>query len=100
MQETNCRFNPTNVGATCKRAITPSRDNEKALKLAVGTVGPISIAVDAHQSSFMLYKSGVYNEPNCTQKVSHGMLIVGYGTSNGQDYWLVKNRLVQNLFLQ
>lgn len=47
--------------------------------------------------------TGVYNDVSCTQKVNHGVLAVGYGTLNGQDYWLVKNRyrtfLVQSCVL-
>uniref|UniRef100_A0A8D2GXF9 Cathepsin S n=1 Tax=Urocitellus parryii TaxID=9999 RepID=A0A8D2GXF9_UROPR len=33
----------------------------------------------------------VYYDSSCTQNVNHGVLVVGYGNSNGKDYWLVKN---------
>lgn len=35
---------------------------------------------------------GVYDDPRCTQEVNHGVLVIGYGTLNDKDYWLVKNR--------
>lgn len=71
----------------------PSGD-ENALKIAVATVGPISVAIDATHSSFMNYRSGVYYEPQCGNglaNLDHAVLVVGYGTENGMDYWLVKN---------
>ncbi|XP_039459609.1 digestive cysteine proteinase 1-like [Oreochromis aureus] len=35
---------------------------------------------------------GLYDEPACSNETySHAVLVVGYGTENGNDYWLVKN---------
>lgn len=36
--------------------------------------------------------SGVYDDPTCRQQINHAVLVVGYGTEDGKDYWLVKNR--------
>ena len=51
---------------------------------------PVSIAIEADQSSFQLYKSGVLTA-KCGSKLDHGVLAVGYGTLDGTDYYKVKN---------
>ena len=51
---------------------------------------PVSIAIEADKLSFQFYRSGVY-KANCGTNLDHGVLLVGYGTENGLDYWLVKN---------
>jgi cathepsin L len=66
--------------------------DEVKLKEAVSSVGPVSVAIDAGQGSFQFYKQGVYVEPLCSSiELNHGVLVVGYGTESGVDYWLVKN---------
>jgi C1A family cysteine protease len=51
---------------------------------------PVSIAIQADQKDFQLYNSGVFTG-SCGTKLDHGVLVVGYGSEDGSDYYLVKN---------
>ncbi|KAL7861645.1 hypothetical protein SRHO_G00130860 [Serrasalmus rhombeus] len=87
-----CHFNSQNVVATCRGFKFLTSGDENNLQNAVATIGPISAAMDSTRPSLKLYKSGVYDEPNCSANVDHAILIVGYGTdASKKDYWLVKN---------
>jgi len=66
-----------------------ARDDEQALMEAV-MQQPVSIAVEADKSAFQLYRGGILSS-TCGTTLDHGVLLVGYGTENGQKYWKVKN---------
>ncbi|XP_030288335.1 cathepsin L1 [Sparus aurata] len=69
-----------------------AKGDEQALADAVATIGPITVAIDADHSSFLFYSSGIYDEPNCNpNNLSHAVLLVGYGSEGGEDYWIIKN---------
>ncbi|CAI0432578.1 unnamed protein product [Linum tenue] len=62
---------------------------ESALLKAVASQ-PISVAIDAGDSSFQLYESGIFTG-ECGTELDHGVTAVGYGESGGMKYWLIKN---------
>ncbi|XP_078280249.1 procathepsin L-like isoform X2 [Rhinoraja longicauda] len=90
--ENRCKYNPGWNATSCHGYRFVPRGNEMVLAETVAIVGPISVAIDAKHISFQFYHSGVYYEPRCDSiDVNHGVLIVGYGSENGQKYWNVKN---------
>ncbi|KAG6406899.1 hypothetical protein SASPL_134515 [Salvia splendens] len=64
-------------------------NNEKALQKAVASQ-PISVAIEAGGRDFQLYQSGIFTG-KCGTSLDHGVAVVGYGTENGKDYWIVRN---------
>jgi len=64
-------------------------NDEDQLKIAVAQQ-PISVALEADQSGFRYYKSGVF-DGTCGHSLNHGVLCVGYGTEDSKMYWRVKN---------
>jgi len=90
------------VQGTCQKSCKPVASirtytdvpsgNENALEQAVGTAGPVSVAIEADQMAFQFYSGGVFDAA-CGTNLDHGVLAVGYGTDNasGKNYWKVKN---------
>ena len=64
--------------------------DEDKLMTALLASGPITIGINA--SPMQRYKKGV-DDPFLCLKASlhHAVLLVGYGTDKGKDYWKIKN---------
>lgn len=87
-----CRYVAGNSGATMSSYKDVEHGDVDALTEAIGSIGPISIAMDASRQTFHLYRQGVYSDRLCSStKLDHGVLAVGYGTYEGTPYFLVKN---------
>ncbi|KAI4467184.1 cysteine protease family c1-related [Holotrichia oblita] len=93
-QDGYCHVSNVSLTAKITGYINVTTNNEDALRLAIFKHGPISVAIDASHKTFSFYSNGVYYDEECgnTEKdLDHAVLAVGYGTLNGQDYWLIKN---------
>jgi cathepsin L len=92
-KDDQCHFNPQAVGAKDTGFTDIEQGSESQLQEAVASNGPVSVAIDASHETFQFYKSGVYNEPECSSsQLDHGVLVVGYGQSDaGEAFWIVKN---------
>ncbi|XP_014091255.1 cathepsin L-like peptidase isoform X2 [Bactrocera oleae] len=86
-----CSYNAANKVAEVKGFAVVKPKDEKTMKEVVATLGPLACSVYALET-LLLYKEGIYADEECNKgEVNHAVLVVGYGSENGKDYWIVKN---------
>jgi len=85
-----CRYNAEKAIAKVKSWVFPGT-NEAKIRDYLFKNGPLAAAINA--KNMQNYKGGILDpsKTGCTNKVNHAVTLVGYGTSNGVDYWIVKN---------
>ncbi|XP_030554227.1 cathepsin L1 [Drosophila novamexicana] len=101
--EMECRQNET-AGRYPRESIVKIRDyaridpgDEQKMKQVIATLGPLACSMNAGAISFEQYDGGIYEDEECNQdEVNHSVVVVGYGTENGRDYWIIKNSYSQN----
>jgi len=59
--------------------------------MAAVALGPVSVAIEADTSVFQSYSTGIISSDACGTQLDHGVLVVGYGTEAGKDFYILKN---------
>jgi C1A family cysteine protease len=82
----------TKVAGVAPSSWTDVKANDDAAMMSAIAVGPVSVAIEADEPAFQLYKSGVFTG-KCGTNLDHGVLATGYGvdSESGLEFYSVKN---------
>ena len=84
-QQTCSKVSGTDV--QCVVNVKPKSDSDMMTALSKTVV---TIAVEGDETTFQLYKSGVFTG-KCGTTLDHAVALVGYGSQNGLDYYILRN---------
>ncbi|VDK60553.1 unnamed protein product [Anisakis simplex] len=89
----SCKLNTT-LQRVYVKTVKYIRRNESAMADFVFYKGPLSVGINVTKDLFH-YQSGVFtpSKEDCEQNPqgTHALAVVGYGSQNGEDYWIIKN---------
>jgi len=92
----------TKTAGTCQMSsckVVPNTDvlkyvdiqkNSDSAMMTALAMQPVSVAIEADQKAFQLYSSGVFTSA-CGTTLDHGVALVGYGSLNGIDHYILRN---------
>jgi C1A family cysteine protease len=87
-----CKFDNKKVAVKVTGKFVKEDMDEKEMAALLASTGPLAIALNADPLQF--YDGGILvaDEYECDPNgLNHGVTLVGYGSEDGQDYWIVKN---------
>ncbi|XP_037952781.1 procathepsin L [Teleopsis dalmanni] len=97
MENAQCQQNETETGIQIRDYARIKPGDEQKMKEVIATLGPLACSMNAAPISFEQYMGGIYDDDECNQDdVNHSVVVVGYGTENGKDYWIIKNSYSSN----
>ena len=88
----SCVYNKNTSGANISHVVQIDYGNMMELYNAIGTIGPISVAIDA-EDDFQFYKAGIFRSTTCSKtQLNHAVLAIGYGvTRKNEKFIMIKN---------
>lgn len=80
----------TSAGVSFSSCYDVTPKDQVALAAAVSK-HPVAIAIEADTRYFQSYSGGILDSTACGTSLDHAVEIIGYGSQNGVDYWIVRN---------
>jgi len=86
-----CKYNSgSTTGVKASGYTNVAANNTSQMKAALA-LKPLSVSIQADTSVFQSYSSGIFNSTKCGTSLDHATNVVGWGTSNGVEYWTMRN---------
>jgi cathepsin L len=85
-----CQKTCTKVSGSDVQSVVNVKPKSDADMMTALSKTVVSIGIEADESTFQLYKSGVFTG-KCGTTLDHAVALVGYGTMNGLDYYILRN---------
>ena len=85
-----CQKTCSKVSGTDVQSVVDVKPNSDIDMMTALSKTVVSIAVEGDESTFQLYKSGVFTG-KCGSSLDHAVALVGYGSQNGLDYYILRN---------
>ncbi|KAJ1166661.1 hypothetical protein NDU88_007060 [Pleurodeles waltl] len=64
--------------------------DESNIAAAVAFDGPVTVGFAAVEDFMLFDGEGIY-DGKCAKEANHAIIIIGYGTEDDEDYWIIKN---------
>jgi C1A family cysteine protease len=81
-----CQHTCSNVAGSDVISVSSVPPKSESAMMSALVKNPVSVAIEADQPAFQLYKSGVFTG-TCGVNLDHGVLLVGYDSES----WIMKN---------
>ena len=89
-QSGSCKYDKTKGKVGIKTYTNVPANSVEQLKAAIDKQ-PVAVTIEADKTVFQQYTSGILDSELCGTNLDHAVAAVGYGTENGQDYYIVRN---------
>lgn len=87
--DSQCDFTRKNAKIVSIDGYEDVPQDENSLRKAVAHQ-PVSVAIEASGRAIQLYTTGAFTG-ECGAELDHGVVVIGYGTENVVNYWIVRN---------
>lgn len=90
LQEADAALHPRSTRISAWERVPP---NDPLSLLKAVSSQPVVVALSTQLPAFYEYRGGILDDPagECGSQPDHNLLIVGYGSAGGKDFWLAQN---------
>jgi len=87
----SCKYDSLKHTAVEVSKYTNVKAKSSSQTLAALAQQVLTVSIEADKRVFQQYSSGVFDSSQCGTNLDHAVSLVGYGSENGQNYYILRN---------